>query len=166
MYVRTASKRDLDAIRALLGETWHATYDPIYGAERVAAITADWHSSASLQAQLERPRSEFLVADDGEAIGGMAYASADESGGTVLLHQLYVRPSHQGRGIGSMLLDEVIDSFPQAERVRLEMEEANLPAIAFYQAAGFVQVGRTANCGRDQSGIPALVFERPVFWAD
>ncbi len=162
MFVRTASKRDLDAVRALLGETWHATYDAIYGAERVAAITADWHSLASLRAQLERPHSEFLVADDGNAIGGMAFANAVDEGKTVMLHQLYVRPSMQGRGIGGMLLDEIVDSFPEAECIRLEVEEANLRAIAFYRAAGFVQAGRTANCGRDQSGIPALVFERAL----
>lgn len=160
MFVRTASKRDLDAIRTLLGETWHVTYDPIYGPERVAAITAEWHSLASLQTQLERPRSEFLVADDGTAIGGMAFASAIDEGKTVMLHQLYVRPSTQGRGIGGMLLGEVFDSFPEAERIRLEVEEANVRAIAFYAAAGFVRVGRTANCGREQSGIPALVLER------
>lgn len=160
MFVRTASQRDLDAIRALLGETWHATYDAIYGAERVAAITADWHSLASLRVQLDRPHSELLVADDGSGIGGMAYASADKSGRTVMLHQLYVRPSHQGRGIGGMLLEEILDSFPEAETFRLEVEEANLNAVAFYEAAGFVQVGRTASCGREQSGIPALVMER------
>ena len=33
----------------LLVETWHATYDAIYGAERVTEITDDWHSIASLQ---------------------------------------------------------------------------------------------------------------------
>lgn len=160
MFVRTASQRDLDAIRGLLGETWHATYDAIYGAERVAAITADWHSPASLRAQLDRPHSEFLVADDGDVIGGMAYASADESGRTVMLHQLYVRPSHQGRGIGVMLLEEMLDSFPEAETFRLEVEEANRKAVAFYEAAGFVRAGRTSNCGRERSGIPALVLER------
>lgn len=162
MFVRTASARDLDAVRALLGETWHATYDSIYGPERVAAITADWHSLASLREQLDRPRSEFLVADDGKAIGGMAYASADESGRTVMLHQLYVLPAMQGRGVGGMLLGEVFDSFPEAERIRLEVEEANLKAVAFYEAAGFIRAGRTSNCGRDQSGIPALVFERTL----
>lgn len=160
MFVRTASERDLDAIRVLLGETWHATYDSIYGAERVAAITADWHSPETLHEQLNRPRSEFLVADDGETIGGMAYASADESGSTVMLHQLYVLPAHQGHGIGGMLLDEILDSFPEAERVRLEVEEANVKAVAFYEAAGFEQAGRTANCGRNESGIPALIYER------
>ena len=37
--MRTASERDLDAMRALLVETWHATYDAIYGVDRVTAIT-------------------------------------------------------------------------------------------------------------------------------
>jgi len=39
MFVRTASERDLKAVRDLLVETWHATYDPFYGVERVTAIT-------------------------------------------------------------------------------------------------------------------------------
>ncbi len=33
MFVRTASERDVPAIRALLVETWHDTYDPIYGVD-------------------------------------------------------------------------------------------------------------------------------------
>jgi len=39
MFIRTAGERDLEAVRALLVETWHATYDGIYGAEGVAAIS-------------------------------------------------------------------------------------------------------------------------------
>lgn len=160
MFVRTASERDLGAIRELLVETWHATYDPIYGAARVTAITDDWHSLSALKRRLEQPNGEFLVADDGRQLGGMAYASSEATGKTVMLRQLYVRPAFQGRGIGGMLLDEVIESFPDATLFKLEVEEANAGAIGFYVSQGFVQSGRTANCGADQSGIPALLFER------
>jgi ribosomal protein S18 acetylase RimI-like enzyme len=162
MFVRTASERDLEAVRALLVETWHATYDAIYGAERVTEITNDWHSLPSLKARLTRPNSEFLVADDGKQIGGMSYAEVDETGKTVMLKQLYVLPSLQGRGIGGMLLDEVFESFSEAKLIRLEVEDQNAKAIAFYAANGFRQVGRTANCGADQSGIPALIYEKPL----
>jgi hypothetical protein len=48
MFVRSASERDLAEVRALLVETWHATYDAIYGDERVTEITDDWPSLASL----------------------------------------------------------------------------------------------------------------------
>ena len=160
MFVRTASERDLKAVRDLLVETWHATYDAIYGVERVAAITDDWHSLASLGRRLAQPNSEFLVADDGKEIGGMAYAVADVDGKSVTLSQLYVLPRFQGRGIGGMLLDEVLDSFPDATVLRLEVDEQNAAAIGFYRAQGFAECGRTANCGADQSGIPALLFER------
>ena len=53
MFVRSASERDLAAVRALLVETWHATYDPIYGAERVTAITDDWHSMRLAEGQAD-----------------------------------------------------------------------------------------------------------------
>ena len=112
MFVRTAGERDLAAVRALLVETWHATYDAIYGAERVTAITDDWHSMRSLKARLTRPRSEFLVADDGKQLGGMAFAAAGEDGKILMLHQLYVRPAHQGHGVGGMLLDEILELVP------------------------------------------------------
>ncbi len=166
MFVRTASRRDLEAVRALLVETWHDTYDAIYGAAKVTAITGDWHSIAALEARLDTPNTEFLVADDGKAIGGMAFATTVDDGRTVMLHQLYVRPGMQGRGIGGLLLDEIEGCFPGADKVRLEVEEKNAKAVAFYLAQGFSQVGRTANCGSEQSGIPALVFERPIVWAD
>ena len=162
MFVRTAGERDLAAVRSLLVETWHATYDAIYGVDRVTAITDDWHSMASLQRRLDRPNSEFLVADDGKAIGGMAFAAADDRGDTVMLHQLYVRPTCQGQGIGGMLLDEILDDFPDAKRIRLEVEAQNAQAIAFYEAYGFTRTGTTGDCGSAGSAIPALIFEWPL----
>jgi ribosomal protein S18 acetylase RimI-like enzyme len=161
-FVRTAGEADLDAVRAVLVETWHATYDAIYGVERVTEITDDWHSIASLRRRLTWPNSEFLVADDGERIAGMAFAVADGDGKTVMLHQLYVLPAHQGHGIGGALLDEILDDFPDARAIRLEVEQANSRAIAFYKVYGFEQAGRTGNCGVAGSGIPALVFERAL----
>lgn len=160
MFVRTASERDLRAVRDLLVETWHDTYDAIYGPDRVTEITDDWHSLESLKERLDQPNSEFLVADDGKQLGGMAYAAADPAGTSVMLRQLYVRPAFQGRGIGGLLLDEIVESFFDATRFTLEVEEANARAIGFYRAQGFEQVGRTQDCGGRRSGIPALVFER------
>lgn len=158
MFVRTASERDLPAVRALLVETWHATYDAIYGVDRVNAITDDWHSIASLKARLDRPDGEFLLADDGTTIAGMAFATG--TSGPIVLHQLYVRPAKQSHGIGSLLLDEVVESFPDATAIRVEVEEKNLRAIGFYQSHGFVETGRTENCGAAASAIPALVMTR------
>lgn len=166
MFVRTAGSADLNAIRALLGETWHATYDAIYGADRVADIHKRWHSKAELASRLEKPETEFLVADDGTAIAGMAFASYDAETRKVTLHQLYVRPAMQGHGVGGLLLDEIEGCFPGAETVRLEVDAANMRAVAFYIGQGFSKVGETADCGETGSGLAADIYERPILWAD
>ncbi len=158
-FVRTATARDMAAVSQLLRETWHATYDPIHGAERVSEISTAWHSEAALRARLGQPDAEFLVADDGKRLGGMAFARAATDDRTLLvLHQLYVRPDAQGQGVGTELFNEIAGSFPQANRVRVEVEEANTRAVDFYVGFGFARVG-TSDGGM---GLAALVLERPL----
>ncbi|MCF6127383.1 N-acetyltransferase [Mesorhizobium sp. M7A.F.Ca.CA.001.07.2.1] len=161
MFVRTAGERDLAAVRTLLVETWHATYDAIYGAAKVTEITDEWHSVASLRSRLTRPNSEFLVADDGKRIGGMAFAAATADAKIILLNQLYVHPDCQRRGIGQALLDEVEASFPEARTLRVEVEEANGGAIAFYRSKGFLPVS-AAEESRDTSRPTTLSFEKSL----
>jgi ribosomal protein S18 acetylase RimI-like enzyme len=160
VFVRTAGERDLAAVRTLLVETWHATYDTIYGAAKVTEITDEWHSIASLRSRLTRPNSEFLVADDGKRIGGMAFAAATADAKIILLNQLYVHPDCQRRGIGQALLDEVEASFPEARTLRVEVEEANGGAIAFYRSKGFLPV--TSEESRDTSRPTTLSFEKSL----
>ena len=81
---------------------------------------------------------------------------------TVLLHMLYVKPSLQRQGIGRDLFAELETCFPDAEIMRLDVEPENADAIAFYKAHGFTEIGRNENAGPNQSGIPALVFEKPL----
>jgi len=162
MFVRTAGERDLEAIGALLVETWHAAYDDIYGAAKVTEMAGEWHSVPRLRERLTRPNSEFLVADDGKAIAGVAFAEAE--GEAVALRQLCVRPAMQGRGVGGLLLDEIEGCFPEARKVTLEVEPANERAVAFCLAQGFGPAG-TAS-GRGRAGLaPSAVYERPIRWA-
>ena len=162
MWVRTASLDDLETISAMLSETWHDTYDAIYGKDKVAELTASWHSVPALKQRLTNPRSEFIVCDDGAEISGMAYVSQVDTE-TSMLHQLYVRPSTQGQGVGKMLLIEVESCFPDVRKIRLEVEEANDRAVKFYEVNGFRQSGTTPDCGVKGSGIPAVIMEK-VIW--
>lgn len=162
-FIRSASEADLPKVSALLGRSWHATYDALHGAEKVGGITASRHSVAALRARLKRPDSEFVVADDGDRIGGMAYAAMDrDEADVVVLHQLYVEPDLMGQGIGRDLFAEVETCFPAAKRMRLEVEPKNERAIRFYAGLGFREVGWTRNCGADQSGIPAMIMEKAL----
>lgn len=158
-YIRSAMDSDLNAVQSLLRRAWHAAYDRIYGAEKIAAVSADWHSLNALAANLKRPWSEFLLADTGDGIVGMAYL-AQSSEDFVMLHQLYVDPASTGQGIGSQLLAECFEAFPEARAFRLEVDEHNPDARCFYERFGFREITRTANCGKDGSNMPAIVMER------
>lgn len=162
MFVSSASERDLAAIRALLVETWHATYDDIYGEQRVTEITDEWHAIPLLRANLAQPRSEFLVADDGKTLGGVAYATASEDGKTVTLKRLYVRPAFQRSGIGTALLSEIEESFPGAERLRIEVVVDNHQAVAFYKASGFAMLDGEAGKAVHASGLAIYNFEKRI----
>ena len=157
-FVRSAMPGDLPAIRDLLRTTWHATYDPLYGADKVATLSAKWHSDAALAADLARPASEFLVADDGSRIGGTAYASVTEKN-TVTLHRLCVLPELQRQGIGRDLFAEIETCFDGATRLKVSVEVANADAIAFYEDHGMVATGE-AEANAD--GILVRIMEKPL----
>lgn len=157
--IRLATAGDLPAVRALLVETWHATYDNLYGAKRVSEITDDWHSLANLAVQLEREGAVFLVAVTGNGIDGTSLARATGNG-QVMLDRLYVRPAAQGRGIGRHLLEATLASFPAGSNFRLEVEPQNVAAILFYERQGFATVGGTPDCGGSGSAITAGIMER------
>jgi ribosomal protein S18 acetylase RimI-like enzyme len=155
---RSVTTADLPDVRSALIETWHATYDNIYGAEKVADITSRWHSIATLAAQRHAPKSAFYVALRDRAVLGSSFALEVEPG-IVHLHRLYVRPIAQGSGVGRALMAATFAVFPDANRHRLEVEPKNFKAIHFYQREGFSKRGEVADCGNG-SGVAASVFER------
>ena len=157
LVVRDARAGDLTAAAQLLAETWHHTYDSLYGAEKVAAINAERHGPEALAQRIGVPETAFLVAEQGGALAGVAFAQQDQ--GAVKLHQLYVAPMAQGAGIGGALLAAISQRFGDAMRMVLEVDPGNGGAIGFYERAGFVAIGKTGACaGID--GIAAIVMER------
>jgi ribosomal protein S18 acetylase RimI-like enzyme len=159
LIIRDAEAADLPAVRGLLVETWHATYDGIYGWRRVAEITNAWHSLENLSAQLEREEGAFLVALVGEDI--IATSSARlEPDRAALLTRLYVLPAHQGVGIGRTLLQVTLACFPQAPVARLEVESQNEPAIAFYERMGFFLQRQAMFDGREDTPNTLIMAKR------
>ena len=140
--IRPATRDDLGAVRGLLVETWHDTYDPLLGRERVIEITDRWHAVEALARQLDLPDSSFLIAArDREAIGH-AFAQAPHPP-VLVLGRLYVRPALQRQGVGGRLLAAVTLCHPQASLIRLMVEAGN--------AKGVRSTGATASPSRPRS---------------
>ncbi len=160
-FVRTAGEEDVEKIRVLLAETFHASYDPFYGSDQVGKMVSGWNSANAIRARIGKRDGEFLVADDGRKLGGIAYgAMYPKMAKTVMLHQLYVRPSCQNEGIGRDLFAEMETCFPDAEIMRVEVALPNVRAMSFYERLGFSEVDRMEEWGAPNSGLPAIIMEK------
>src|SRR5215213_5200746 len=88
LVLRPAAAPDLVEIRALLVETWHDTYDPLFGYEEVASFTDRLHAVEKLAGELGRASHVFLVAEREDGLAGTVSATLggargvpDRSGG-------------------------------------------------------------------------------------
>jgi ribosomal protein S18 acetylase RimI-like enzyme len=162
--IRLALPSDLPTVRTLLTETWHDTYDPIYGHAEVAETSARWHSIATLSLQISLAGWVFLVVQNGEArLVATALASpSDIYFGDVDLRRLYVHPSAQRQGIGEALLNELIARYPAATAMRLEVEPRNTKAIAFYRKHKFSVAGHVSHPDSDGNDWRAMLMIRAL----
>ena len=160
--IRATRPADIPAVRALLEETWHSTYDHLLGRDKVTDITRRWHAEEVLAAEIGRAGQAFLVADQDGMIVGTASASYDAAG-EIDLRRLYILPAYQGRGLGHALFGASLGAFPDARAIRLEVEPNNAPAIAFYTRAGLSTVAHGSACGGDHAaGVAHLVMRKSL----
>ena len=140
--VQPAEVEEVQEIKQVLSETWIDTYGPFLPAEVIQKVKTLWHSPETLAAEIENPRVFFGVAkDEHNSILGLVTAGR-QGEEFVTVARLYVRPISQRQGIGGKLLDACIAAFPEAQRLRLEVEAQNEKGLSFYRKQGFKEVSR------------------------
>jgi GNAT superfamily N-acetyltransferase len=106
----------------------------------------------------EHPIFEFFVAEDQEAIVGIALyytAYSTWKGRTIYLEDLVVTERLRRSGIGKKLFDVVAEEAKRlgAKRFRWQVLEWNEPAIAFYKKIGADLDGEWMNCTMTEQQI-------------
>ncbi len=80
----------------------------------------------------------FIVAElDGRAIG---YVMAHAKGRTGEILSIAVHPKHRRKGIGKLLMKEIIKKLQNefgVKRIKLQVKVSNKPAIKLYERLGF-----------------------------
>ncbi len=98
---------------------------------------------------------EFLtgfvaVTPEGEIVGYATcfFAYYTWKGKSLYMDDLYVKPEHRGKGLGTQLINRII-AFAKAEhcvKVRWQVSDWNTPARNFYQSLGADISGSELNC--------------------
>ena len=118
-------------------------------AQQVAQLETECFSDPwSLQAvagEITNPLSLWLVAVEGEQVLG--YIGSQSVLGEADMMNLAVDMTARGKGIGSQLINALIDHLRKdgVYRLTLEVRVSNTPAINLYEKLGFKIIGRRPN---------------------
>ncbi|GAB2886568.1 hypothetical protein GCM10027026_43030 [Myroides odoratimimus subsp. xuanwuensis] len=134
-------------------------------ARAVAALEADLFGTEAWSVDQVRDeltgetRHALVDERDGELAG---YAVVMVLGDVADLQRIGVRPDLQRGGVAASLLDAGLEAARSrgADRMLLEVSEANAGARAFYADRGFSELDRRRRYYRD--GSDALVLARPL----
>ena len=120
----------------------------------------DAWSETSLRDELDGPGRRAVVLVSGADVLG--YAVTMRAGDVVDLQRIAVRPDRQRQGLAALLLAEVAAAARAdgADRMLLEVSDANAAAVAFYDKQGFKRIDVRRRYYRD--GSDALVLARPL----
>lgn len=138
--LRAGTPSDAAGLRALGEAVLPATYDPIdaaYGAHMLDV----WWSPERLGASLERMPHVVAEGEDGRIVG---VANLGPKHDRSVMWKLYVHPDTQGAGVGTALLDAVIELNGE-QTLWLERIDGNDKVAAFYAARGFVEAETVPN---------------------
>jgi putative acetyltransferase len=147
-------------------EAYHSIWSQpsvIWGTMQIPYPSADWNRERVQNRQ--SPRFWPLVAEvDGEIVGNLGFHRDEHNRGHVGHIGMMVHHDYQSRGVGSALMEAVIDlaeNWLGLTRMQLEVYPDNAPAIRLYEKFGFGYEGRYRDFGfRDGHFADTFVMGR------
>ena len=134
--IRPAVLEDIPAIRLIATITWAQAYESMIPKEIQDQYIKNNYSQEELEERISN--SEMIVATEDNLIVG--YANYQILDGVVYLLAIYVLPTHQRSGIGSILMNFLCEETKiQADKVIVEVEVGNIMAEKFYLSHDFVK---------------------------
>ncbi len=150
MKIRPAQKSDAASLAALSIEVWIGTYLKRGVNAFFAEFALSEFTTARFEAILDDGQDLLMVSENEDGIDGYIRLAESRAAPVDGLSDLeivtfYVQPRHHGKGIGSALLDVAVDYMHEKGHpsIWLTTNSENTPAIDFYIAKGFRQVGVT-----------------------
>lgn len=137
--LRKAKEEDIEMIQSLARKTWPMAYSAIISAEQIEYMLDKMYNKGELLSQLQQGHT-FLIAEEGEADLGFAGFSIHDTDQRIYkLHKLYVLPEAHGKGVGKILINEVVNQIRDlgATALQLNVNRQN-KAADFYKKGGFI----------------------------
>lgn len=133
--IKEATLTDIPVIQSLAEKTWRPTYSSILTEDQTLYMLQWMYSDESLYKQF-MTNTFLLLEAEGIPVGFVAFERKDDA--ILKIHKIYLLPEMQGKGLGKVLLNEVVQ---RATKWHYEWLELNVnrtnTAVEFYQNYGF-----------------------------
>lgn len=136
--IRPITADDHPGLLALWRETWTATYGPSLGQTALNKMLEDLAENGTASMLPGSGERGYCIAD---GRGIQASAIVVERGAVAYLWGMYVHPSCQRQGLGSILLKGAVSQIVTAANVEVRVLPNSPWAVSFYQKLGLVETG-------------------------
>lgn len=154
----------LSIVRDLAFKIWPNAYGQILSSEQLEYMLNKFYSIDALVQQLQMGQCFFIIEDNSEAIGFLAYEINCNESNQLKIHKIYVLDAYQGKGVGRLLIDFAIETAKRKQQkgVFLNVNKFN-KAQFFYEKLGFTIVKDEVIDIGNNFVMDDYVMELPLF---
>lgn len=136
--LRKGKEEDIPVIQEIAEKTWPEAYGSLISVEQIDYMLKKMYNKGELLSQFQQGYTFLMAEQGGKDLGFAVFSILDSTLRIYKLHKLYVLPETHGKGVGKLLINEVLNLAKRAGGVSLELNvnRAN-KAAAFYERAGF-----------------------------
>jgi GNAT superfamily N-acetyltransferase len=134
----TCLESDLVAVNRLAHIIWPPTFKDILSQDQLQFMLEWMYNIDHLKDQMKNGHLFYLLKSGTEEIGFVGLEPNFPELGTLRIHKIYLLPTHQGKGWGKWMMDEVekVALANDLEKLHLNVNRYN-KASEFYQKIGF-----------------------------
>ncbi len=136
--LRKASEEDINVIRDIANSTWYNTYADYLSAEQIEYMLKKMYDEEVLLEQFKQGHVFLIATEQNKDLGYAGFSILDPESSSYKLHKLYVLPEVHGRGVGKLLINEVMNIVSNLGGKSIELNvNRNNKAADFYKTVGF-----------------------------
>ncbi len=134
--IREATEKDIPLIHQLADEIWYPTYGAILSPAQLKYMLKMIYSETSLQKQFQEGHNFLIAEENNKPIAFADYSCLKDD--VCKLHKIYVMPNQQGKSVGKMITNYVIEKTKEQGATSLLLNvNRNNKAKQFYEHLGF-----------------------------
>ena len=137
--IRILDKTELVLVRAVADVVWPVTFREVLSPEQLAYMMEMMYAPDVMDREYDEGIQFHGVFDGEKPVGYLVWGRCDAAPDTAKLHKCYLLPEYQGKGVGSLMLNEAKVYARNAgfAHLRLNVNRHNAKAIKAYIRNGF-----------------------------